>query len=251
MSETLDFNRTLHKEQHASARINEQIDASLSRKRSLQDRRAYLGASVVGGPCERQAQFDFAGAPREREPDGRILRIFDRGHVGEELARAWLSDAGYRIVQRNQRTRELFAFSQLGGRFRGHVDGVVIEAPDGFSVPALWEAKFLGNKAFNEIQKHGLKKAKPVYYAQVAIYQAYLELTENPALFTATNADTCEQLHLLIPFDAEEAQRMTDRAVRIVKATDAGELLPRPFKDKSYFECKFCAFASRCWEMAS
>ena len=45
----------------------------------------------------------------------------------------------------------------------------------------------------------------------------------------------------------EEAQRMTDRAVRIVKATEAGDLLPRPFKDRSFFECKFCAFAERCW----
>lgn len=250
MSEALDFNTRQHREAHASDQINGHINDALQHKRSNQTPRAYLGASAVGGPCERQMQFEFAGAPRERDFDGRILRIFDRGHVGEELARSWLLDAGYRIVQRNQRTGGLWAFSQLDGRFRGHVDGVIIEAPDGFAVPALWEAKFLGNKAFNEIAKHGLKKAKPVYYAQVAIYQAYLDLTENPALFTATNADTCEQLHLLIPFDAEEAQRMTDRAVRVVKATDAGELLPRPFKDRSFFECKFCAFADRCWGLS-
>lgn len=247
MSEALDFNRHTHREAQASDRINGHIDDALQRKRGLQAPRNYLGASAVGGPCERQMQFEFAGAAREREFEGKILRIFDRGHVGEELARSWLLDAGYRIVQRNQRTGALFAFSQLDGRFRGHVDGVVIEAPEGFSVPALWEAKTLGNKAWNEIHKHGLRKAKPVYYAQCQIYMAYLDLDENPALFTATNADTCEQLHLLIPFDAQVAQEMTDRAVRVIKATDAGELLPRPFKDRSFFECKFCAFAERCW----
>lgn len=245
----LDFNRALHREQHASDRINAHIDAALYRKREAQERRAYLGASAVGGPCERQLQFELAGAPYERQPDGRILRIFDRGHTGEELSKAWLSDAGYRITQRNQRTGELFGFTQLDGRFRGHVDGVIIEAPDGFAVPALWEAKFLGGKAFREIEKIGLKKAKSTYWAQLHVYMAYLDLTDNPALFSATNADTCEQLHLLIPFDAEVAQEMTDRAVRIVQATDAGELLPRPFKDKTYFECKFCAFAERCWSL--
>ena len=39
-----------------------------------------------------------------------------------------------------------------------------------------------------------------VYAAQVAIYQAYLDCT-NPALFTVLNADTCERLNFLVPFD--------------------------------------------------
>lgn len=252
MSETtLDFNRSIHKEQHASDLINGHVDAALRRKRDRQERRQYLGASAIGGECERAIQFDYAGAPTERPFEARTLRIFDRGHVGEELARAWLLDAGYRIVQRNQRTGELFAFSQLEGRFRGHVDGVVIEAPEGISAPAIWEAKTLGNKSWREIDKSGLRKARPAYYAQVQIYMAYLGLTENPALFTATNADTCEQLHLLIPFDAEEAQRMSDRAVRIVRSTEAGNLLPRPFKDRSFFVCKTCGFADRCWSLPS
>jgi hypothetical protein len=248
MSEAvLDFNRTVHREQHGSDQINGQIDGALTRKRANQPRRDYLGASAVGGPCERAIQFEYAGATPDREIQPRFLRIFDRGHMGEELARAWLSDAGYTIVQRNQRTGELYAFSQMNGRFRGHVDGVVIEAPEGFAVPALWEAKTLGGKGWREIEKLGLRKARPAYYAQVQIYMAYLGLTENPALFTATNADTCEQLHLLIPFDAEEAQRASDRAVRIISATEAGELLPRPFKEPSHFECRRCAFADRCW----
>jgi hypothetical protein len=48
-----------------------------------------------------------------------------------------------------------------------------------------------------------------------------------PALFTAINKDTAELHHELVPFDADLAQRMSDRGVRILQATDAGELLPR------------------------
>jgi hypothetical protein len=247
----MDFNSRSTRECAASNIVNAAIDAALSKKRDLQERRPYLGASAVGDSCERRTQFEFAGAPREKAFEPKTLRIFDRGHTFEELARAWLGDAGFMITQRNQRTGQLFAFSQLDGRFKGHVDGVIIEGPEGWKYPALWEHKALGAKGFREISRDGLKKARPGYYAQVQIYMAYLGLTENPAMFSITNADTCEQEHLPVEFDADEAQRMTDRAVRIVKATDAGDLLPRPYKDRSFFECKWCAFAERCWGMAA
>ena len=48
--------------------------------------------------------------------------------------------------------------------------------------------------------------AKPIYAAQIALYQAYLGLTEAPALFTAINKDTCELWHELVPFDGALAQ---------------------------------------------
>ena len=48
--------------------------------------------------------------------------------------------------------------------------------------------------------------AKPIYAAQVALYQAYMGLTEAPALFTAVNKDTSELHHELVPFDAAVAQ---------------------------------------------
>jgi hypothetical protein len=97
------------------------------------------------------------------------------------------------------------------------------------------------------LQKNGLAISKPVYAAQVAIYQAYLDLHEHPALFTAVNADTMEIYAELIPFDAALAQRMSDRAVRVITATEAQEQLPRAYLDPTHFECKFCAYAERCW----
>lgn len=252
MSEALDFNKRLHREAAASDAINDAVNGALQRKRNLQERRPYVGASSIGGSCERAIQFEYAGAPREKDFPAETLRKFDFGHMGEELARAWFFDAGFELVQRNQRTRELFAFAQLDGRFRGHPDGVFIGGPEisGVGYPCLWETKSVGAKTYREIEKQGLKKARPTYHAQVAIYQAYLDLMEHPAIFTVTNLDSGEQLHLLIPFDAEVAQAMTDRAVRIVQSTDAGDLLPRPFKDKTYFECKWCSFAERCWGLA-
>ncbi len=251
----IDFNRHLMKEAAASDAINGHLDAALLLKRSKQERRQYLGASAIGDACERRAQFDYVGC--DRDPDGefkpKTLRKFDFGHMGEELARAWFQDAGFKLTNTNQRTGRPFGFQQLDGRFRGHVDGVFLDGPkiEGVGYPCLWETKSTSAKTFREVAKHGLKKSRPGYYAQVAIYAAYLDLTEHPTIFTVTNLDSGEQLHLLIPFDAEEAQRMSDRAVRIIKAADAGELLPRPFGSADYFECKFCSFSERCWSLPS
>jgi hypothetical protein len=252
MSEAiLDFNKRTHKEQYGSDAINAVVDAGLTAKRAKQERRQYLGASAIGGECERSIQFEYAGRVREKEPGPVTLRKFDLGHMGEEIARAWFTDAGFLLTQRNQRTKQLYGFSQLDGRFRGHPDGVFIGGPAVMAYPALWECKSVGAKTAREIERHGLRKARPAYYAQVAIYQAYLDLTDNPAIFTVNNLDSGEQLHLSIEFDGEEAQRMSDRAVRIIKATDAHELLPRPFTDQTHFVCRMCAFAERCWSLPS
>ena len=60
-------------------------------------------------------------------------------------------------------------------------------------------------RAGARLERHGLEKAYPQYAAQVWLYQAYLEVTEHPAIFTAVNGNTCARLHFLLPFNAEQA----------------------------------------------
>lgn len=248
-ADILDFNSTKMKAGIAADAINDAIDAGLIAERATQPPRQYLGASAIGASCERAIQYEFAGAPKEKDFEPRTLRKFAFGHMGEELLRGWLTAGGFTVAQTSARTGQPLGFSQLDGRFKGHVDGVITDGPQiaGMGYPCLWEAKSVGAKTFREINSKGLKRARPGYYAQVAIYQAYLGLTEHPAIFTVLNLDDGEILHLPIPFDAAEAQRMSDRAVRIVSSTDAHDLLPRAFNDPTHFECKWCAFAKRCW----
>ena len=161
----------------------------------------------------------------------------------------WLRAAGFELRTRDD-AGEQFGFSALDGRLQGHVDGVLVAGPDlgfGSGYPALWENKCLGEKSWRELVKNRLVVAKPIYAAQVALYQAYLELHEHPALFTAINADTMEIYAELVPFDAELAQRMSDRAVKVISATEVGELLPRSFSEPTHFECRMCPWQDRCW----
>jgi hypothetical protein len=239
-------------------RVNAAIDAALIAEREETPPRTYLGASRLGHACERALQFEFAGAPKDDGADfgGQTLRIFEIGHQLEDLAIRWLRAAGLDLYTRkgNRPDGEQFGFSVAVGRIRGHVDGIIAAAPAllGIGTPALWECKTMNAKNWRACVKDGVAVAKPVYAAQIALYQAYMEgtvpgISANPALFTAINKDTAELHHELVPFDPDLAQRMSDRGVRILQATDAGELLPRIAANRDFFECRFCPWAARCW----
>ena len=240
----MDFNSS----SSISGQVTALVDFGMQRLRSEEVPRDYLGASRLGVSCARALQYEFAKAPVDpgRDADGRLLRIFRRGHVIEDCMVDWLRAAGFDLRTRKA-NGDQFGFSAAGGRLQGHIDGVIVGGPEGFTYPALWENKCLGSKSWRDLEKSGLAVSKPVYAAQVAIYQAYLELHEQPAIFTAVNADTMEIYTELVPFDAALAQRMSDRALTVISATEAGELLPRAFHDPTHFECRMCAWQDRCW----
>jgi hypothetical protein len=175
----------------------------------------------------------------------RTRELFDRGHYFEERSRQRLIAAGFKFAP-----PEALAFSAASGALRGHADGIIIHGPDlpGTYLihPAIWECKAINARGWRAVERDGLEKTFPQYAAQVALYQAYLDIT-NPALFTAVNADTCERLHLLVPFNAERAQLWSDRAVNIIEATRAGELLPRAYDDPADWRCRICPHKERCW----
>jgi hypothetical protein len=142
---------------------------------------------------------------------------------------------------------EQFGFTAAGGRLRGHADGVIVAGPDvGIRWPALWEHKALGQKSWNDLVKRGLRLSKPIYFAQVQLYMAYLQL--EVALLTALNRDTLALHHEAVPFDAAEAQRLSDHAVELLRAAEAGELPPRIAQAADFYLCRLCPYATRCWE---
>jgi hypothetical protein len=232
----------------ASESILSRIDQSIEWRAEQEPPRDYLGASVLGDACDRRLQYQYlnVSVDLDRAFDAKTLRVFQRGHVMEEMGAIWLRDAGFEVVTENS-DGEQIGFTAAGGRIRGHVDGVIVSGPDEHAYPMLWENKALGNRSWKALAKGALALAKPIYAAQVAIYQAYLELHLNPALFTAINADTMELYVELVPFNGELAQRASDRGVRILQACEAHELLPRLANDPTHYECKFCPWQDRCW----
>jgi hypothetical protein len=234
----LDFNKANLSAASISVAINDAIEAT---EPPEENSRHYLGASAVGSECLRKIQFDWMCDPVHAS---RTRDIFRRGHLFEELTRKHFIRAGFQFAPDNR-----LGFRAADGLFRGHADGIVVAGPalPGVGYPCLWEHKALGEKGWKSLERDGLEKAYPQYAVQCWLYQAYLDVTEYPAIFTALNSNTMERLHLLHPFNAERAQAWSDRAVAMIKATQAGELLPRAYNDPTDWRCRLCSHKDRCW----
>ena len=232
----------------AGAQINALIDAALVAENRAQPPRDYLGGSRVGEPCARKLVYEIAHTRKDagRDFDGATLRVFAAGHAFEALTIRWLRAAGFDL-RTHRRDGRQFGFSVAGGRLRGHIDGVIVAGPDvGLSWPALWEHKALKASAWTELVKRGLRAARPVYFGQVQLYMGYMELPV--ALFTAMNKDTQALTHEVVAYDAAAAQALSDRAVQVLRAAEAGELPPRIAAAPDYYLCRMCDYARRCWE---
>ena len=235
----------------AGVRINALIDAALETEHRLKPPRDYLGGSRIGEPCARRLAYEVALTPVDdgKEFRGGLLRIFDAGHQFEDLTIRWLQAAGFDLRTRARDGRQ-FGFSVAGGRLRGHIDGVIVDGSEvGIAWPALFEHKALKQSSWSDLVKHGLRQAKPIYFAQCQLYMAYMQL--EVALFTAMNKDTQELYHEVVPFDPAGAQRLSDKAVEILRTVEAEELPPRIASNADFYLCRMCPYARRCWEGAA
>jgi hypothetical protein len=243
------YGRAAHSGDDITARINAHVDATLMARNRHQRPRDYLGGSRIGEPCARKLVFEITHTPKDagRDFDAGILRIFDAGHQFEALTIRWLREAGFDLRDRGA-DGEQFGFAAAGGRLRGHADGVIVAGPDiGVRWPALFEHKALGQKSWTDLVKRGLRLSKPIYFAQVQLYMAYLRL--EVALLTALNRDTLALHHEAVPFEPAEAQRLSDQAVAILRAAEVGQLPPRFAAASDFYICRFCPYAARCWEL--
>jgi hypothetical protein len=240
MSTVLDFNRANLSERPLNTLINQLIEQA---EPASENYRQYLGASAIGSECLRKVQYEWMCDPQF---PGRIKDIFARGHFFENVTRQHLLAAGFIFAP-----PERLEFQAAEGLFRGHADGILVNGPQipALRYPSLWEHKCLGAKGWKAIERDGFVGLYAPYAAQVAIYQAYLDVT-NPALVSVVNADTCERLHFLVPFDAASAQEMSDRAVTIIEATRVGELLARISEDPKDWHCVMCSHRERCWRQS-
>lgn len=247
MDPALDFNHR-PKAPGFAERVNGFVDGALVAEAAARPRRGYLGGSRLGDACARRLQYEFLGLPKDagREDSGHDLRIFATGHIFEDLAVSWLRMAGFDLRTRDRAGRQ-FGFSVAGGRIQGHIDGVIVAGPGGIATPALWECKSANARNWREIVRRGVRAAKPIYAAQVAVYQAYMRLANAPALFTVINKDTSELWHEPVPFDSALAQAASDKGVRILRACDAGEWLPRIATSPDHDPCVRCSWVGRCW----
>lgn len=227
--------------------LNDIVDSKLLEQYHTEEKRSYLGASSIGDECIRKVQLQYM--QKDQKVSAKQVRTFDIGHCLEDLVIKWLRIAGFDLKTRNEKG-EQFGFSVANGKFAGHVDGLIYSFPEEFPDEqegvSLLEIKTMNNKSWNDTQKRGVLVSKPVYYSQVQLYMAYMNLDR--CLFVALNKDISDLYFEIIPFDPGMAQKYSDRAVQIIKATENNELLPCVSGDSSFFLCKMCGFRDHCWK---
>ena len=227
-------------------KIVEAIDLGMQAFNLSQPKRQYLGASAIGRPCERELAYSYHQIPKDEGADfkGRTLRMFDMGHDGETRMASYIRQGGF-TLETHQPDGKQFGIADAGGRFKGHLDGIITAGPKikGLKYPLLWENKALGSKTYSKMESKGLREASATYYAQVQVYMGYKELER--CLFTALNRDTGEIYIEMVDFDARACQEYIDKAVRIVSSSNADEFgrIGRGLDD---FSCKFCDYRRRC-----
>ena len=173
MSAALDFNRSNLSERPVNVLINELIERA---EPAGENFRQYLGASAIGSECLRKVQYDWMCDPQF---PARIKDIFARGHFFEDVTRQHLVAAGFKFA-----SPERLEFRAADGHFRGHADGILVAGPQlpALRYPCLWEHKCLKAKGFKAIERDGLTGLYAPYAAQVAIYQAYLDVHQPGAI---------------------------------------------------------------------
>ena len=261
----IDFAQATQTERVSHA-LSTLIGAAQAAQREQQGRRDYLGASLLGEECLRRLRYEYEGAPADpgREPSPEILRVFQRGHDAEARMAGYLRAAGFDLRTEKPDGGQWGFYAakdpETGkARIQGHADGIIRGwsptyeaqwAPDGWTwadgleFPMLWENKGLKHRSFQDLKNKGLKGSKPLYYAQINLYMAYLDIPR--ALFTAEDQDTCEIWADVLTFDIEAAQTASDRGVTVITAPSV-DTLPRLGKDKDAWQCRFCSFQDRCW----
>ena len=243
----IDLNSKTAERQAISDAITMRIDVAIERANLAEPHRKYLGCSYLGDECERKIQLTYMERPGF---SGQLLRIFDRGRWAEDYIAGWFQRAGIALVT-EQPDGGQFDVEFLGGRVRGHADGIiagsVTATPLPFDVPALWECKCLGDKSFKDLVKRKLRLSKPTYWGQIHLYMMGLGLSR--CLFTAMNGNTLELYHEVVGYDSAVGNDLLQRAERILMYCGAGELVSRAFEQTDY-RCRFCDWNERCWNRA-
>jgi hypothetical protein len=199
-----------------------------------------INVGELGGECDRALWYTFRRAsPAVEIIDGRKLRIFETGIIEEGRIISNLRSTGCDV--RSEQERVQF----VGGHVRGKIDGEalgVVEAP---KTVHLVECKSSNDKAFRDVRKNGVQKAKPLHYCQCQMYMHGRGLAR--ALYVCVNKDDDDIYVERVPYDVEFCLRMLARAERIIKSDDPpGKISDNP----SIPPCLWCRHKAVCHEDA-
>lgn len=220
--------------------IAQMIDQHWSETRN-EPPRPHLGGSLIGTDCERALWYGFRWASLIKF-EGRLLRLFERGHMEEPTIIKNLKAIGMTVWERDPETGKQFNFAGHGGHFGGSLDG--IGQMDGENFAMVLEFKTSALKGFDDMVKNGVKVSKPLHYAQMQKYMGWTGLGKALYVMVCKNDD---RLHTeVVDYDATVDQAMSDKALRVIEAQRPPARISNSPSD---FQCKFCDHFATCHDL--
>ncbi|WP_152051805.1 hypothetical protein [Tautonia marina] len=226
------------------------IDRELERRKALEPRRSYLGASAIGDECERKLWYSIRPEVPRKPFNAASIKRFDDGHRGEAIMAERLRMVpGVELWTEDDQTGGQIGGTLFEGRFGWHVDGVIrglLQSPE---TPHVWEHKQVGQKKFDEFgklksslgEKLTLQAWDPVYYAQAVVYMELLDLTRH--FLTVCTPGGRDHNACRTEANPTMARALLAKAQRILSAgSPPARLSERP----EYFKCKMCDFHEAC-----
>jgi hypothetical protein len=202
--------------------------------------RMHLGASIIGQACSRRIWYSFHWCDREKH-DGRMLRLFQTGHLEEPRLVADLERIGVTVLAVDPGTGKQWNYKAFGGHFGLSLDGAGLGFPE---APKTWhdiEFKTHNDKSFTKLQKDGVQQAKPQHYDQMQVGMRLSGLER--AMYIARNKNDDQLYSERVKHDPVHSARVLAKAERILKAIEP----PSRISERSdWHECKFCPFHSIC-----
>lgn len=202
--------------------------------------RSHMGASGIGKECARAIWYGFHWATKSNF-EGRMLRLFNRGHLEEARFMALLLMIGCEVFQQDANGKQ-FKISDAGGHYGGSGDGVFVGCPDlPPGTPALSEFKTHNDKSFKKLKDEGVRSAKFEHYVQMQQYMRKMNL--GVGVYFAVNKNDDEIYAELVSLDVEVADKFTHRAIQIIPMTEPPKRLS---ESAGWFGCKFCDHRPVC-----
>jgi hypothetical protein len=196
--------------------------------------RSHLGVSLIGRECARDLWYGFRWAKKPTFP-GRILRLFNRGHLEEARFIALLQMVGCQVWYETEDGGQ-FRLSDFGGHFGSSLDGVVRGVPDlPEDATAYAEFKTSSDSMFKKVKKTGLQDAKPEHFTQMQICMRKFDLLYGLYVVVNKNDDTLYAE--IIELDTNHADSFIERGRSII-FTDEAPL--RINTSPTWFKCKMC-----------
>ena len=221
--------------------LSQIISDQLLKDRAAEEPRNYLGASLIGKECMREIWYEHNHHPAALFAAKQLL-TFEIGKAVEgQIKELLYGNKSWRLYPPQYNSED--------NNLRGTPDliyyGENLSADDRLwdkKTVVVYEIKTANNASFNQFKKHGLRKWREQYYAQIQVYMGMSEISKG--ILLCINKDNSEIHEEEAEFDDLYYKMLLTKA-RTIK--DATEPPPRISSTPLHPSCKMCQHKEICF----